>query len=285
MRTPAFPYRLAAIDLDDTLLGPDKEISPANAAAVAALRTRGVAIVLASGRRHENLLRFCRQLGLDGPVISCNGAQVKVAATGALWHERRVPAELAAEVLADGAARGITQNFYHADGAVYVAETTPWSALYEARTRSPVTPAGDLSERFSDEAPLKILWVDDGERVLTLLPAVRARYAERLGIVVTDPEYLEFLPPGVHKGDALAVAAQRLGIPRSATLAFGDGSNDVEMLAWAGCGVAMAHGRESARAAADRIAPEGDPAEAFARAVAALLEERTPPLSSGSGSG
>jgi len=54
----SFPFRLAAIDLDDTLLGPDKQISAANAAAVSTLRDREVRIILASGRRHENMLRF-----------------------------------------------------------------------------------------------------------------------------------------------------------------------------------------------------------------------------------
>ncbi len=47
-----FPYRLAAIDLDDTLLGPDKQISAANLLAIQKLQGFGVEIVLASGRKH-----------------------------------------------------------------------------------------------------------------------------------------------------------------------------------------------------------------------------------------
>src|SRR5580698_3411060 len=58
----SFPYRLAAIDLDDTLLSPDKSISPQNEAAIRSLQERGVMIVLASGLRHENMLKYHRIL-------------------------------------------------------------------------------------------------------------------------------------------------------------------------------------------------------------------------------
>ena len=96
-------FRLAAVDLDDTLLGPDKEISRANLEAVHALRARGVCVALASGRRHANMLRFHRQLGLgpDDVIVSCNGALVQTAETGRVLHERRVPYDLAREILAD----------------------------------------------------------------------------------------------------------------------------------------------------------------------------------------
>ena len=69
-----FAYRLAAIDLDDTLLGPDKQISAANLAAIQKLRGFGVQIVLASGRKHENMARFHAVLGGTGYIISGQGA-------------------------------------------------------------------------------------------------------------------------------------------------------------------------------------------------------------------
>ncbi|MBC7804582.1 MAG: HAD hydrolase family protein, partial [Akkermansiaceae bacterium] len=73
-----FPFRLAAVDLDDTLLGPDKEISAANYAAVHRLVEAGVHVVLASGRRHENMRRFYKELDLSsGWIVSCNGAMAR----------------------------------------------------------------------------------------------------------------------------------------------------------------------------------------------------------------
>lgn len=265
-------FRLAAVDLDDTLLGPDKQISAANADAVHALRARGVQVVLASGRRHENMLRFHRQLGLDGPIVSCNGAQVKETRTDAVLYQSLVPADLAAEILEDGTARGMTQNFYHTDGGLYVRERTPWTDLYASRTASDLTFFGDLTA-LAGQRPLKIIWVAAPETVDALFPEMVSRFEGRLSLTTTDPEYLEFMALGVSKAVGLKAVADSNGLAPSEVIAFGDGNNDVAMLEWAGLGIAMDHARASAKASADRIAPPGNPETAFARAVHLLLEE------------
>ncbi len=102
MDAAPFPYRLAACDLDGTLLGPHKEISTANVDAVRRLQDAGARFVIASGRRHQNSLRFQRQLGLDGLMISCAGALVKDPLTEQTLREVLLPADLADELVARG---------------------------------------------------------------------------------------------------------------------------------------------------------------------------------------
>ena len=272
----SFPYRLAAIDLDETLLGPDKQISAANVAAVQALRDRGVRVILASGRRHENMLRFHVQLGLEGPIVSCQGALTKHAETGQILHRQCVPADLAAEVVVDGLERDVTPVYYHLENT-YVSHRNTFTALYGRRTGTPVVEVDDLT-RFAGNEPLKILWIHTPEYIGAHFPALSAHYRGRLEVVVTDPEYLEFNALGVSKAVGLAAVADHYGIERSEVLTFGDGNNDVTMLEWAGFGVAMDHARPSAKAAANRIAPEGDPASSLARAVDQILAEYDAPV-------
>jgi hydroxymethylpyrimidine pyrophosphatase-like HAD family hydrolase len=76
---------------------------------------------------------------------------------------------------------------------------------------------------------------------------------------------------GVNKATALAKVAEQFGVLREQVLTFGDGENDVQMLAWAGMGVAMRHGNPAAIAAAKLISPPGPPETAFARAIDVLL--------------
>lgn len=266
----SLPYRLAAIDLDDTLLGPDKLISAANAAAVIALREAGVHVTLASGRRHENMLRFHQELGLQGPIVSCNGAQVRDAETNEVFAETLVPAALADEVIHLGDRLGMTQNYYHTNGSLYVREKDGWTELYQSRTGSDVTPTGDLVQ-FGGEHMLKVLWIGEPARISELYAELGPRYEGRLYVTITDPEYLEFMAPGVSKAAGLQVVAEHLHIPQSETIAFGDGNNDVPMLTWAGLGVAMDHGRPAAHAAAGLISAPGDPETGLARAIDALL--------------
>lgn len=232
MSPPAapFPYRLAACDLDGTLLGPDKTLGVDNLAAVAALRARGVEVIVVSGRRQPNSVRFHRQLGLrpDAPIISCLGARVAAAETGETWSEHPLPADLSAELVREGRAAGFTVIRYGRED-LRCDRQTKWTELYASRT-------GDRPEVVADPAELgaagalKLVWYGEPAALAELRPALGERFQGRLELLPTDPENLEFVAAGVNKGDALARVADRLGVARAATLAFGDGESDAPML-------------------------------------------------------
>src|ERR1041385_5348116 len=114
-----FPYRLAAIDLDETLLGPNHLISSRNKAAVRKLVQSGVKCVIASGRMHESTTKYADDLGLAEPIISYNGSMVKHHATGEVWHHVRVPSRAASEIVQFCAGRGFHLNYY-LDDRLYV---------------------------------------------------------------------------------------------------------------------------------------------------------------------
>jgi hypothetical protein len=263
------PFRLAAIDLDDTLLGPDKQISPANAAAVCELRARGIRVILASGRKHENMTRFYYDLGLDGWVVSSQGALVRHGTSDAVLHHRPIPADVAARLTADATAAGATLIYYH-DDAIYVARRNRHTDLYQSRGRDALVEIGDWA-RLAGECPLKVIWMDDPEATAARFPVARERYRGLLDAVITSPEYLELMAAGTSKATGLDVVAREYGVSPPETLAFGDADNDVAMLGWVGWGVAMNVASPEAKRAAAMIAPPGDPAESFARAVAELI--------------
>jgi len=106
-------FAIAAIDLDDTLVGRDGAISAANVAAVARLTAMGTRVLLASGRSHANMLPFHRQLGLpSGPIISAQGAIAQDSHSGEVWFEIAIPVAEVAEVTRDGLAHGFAVQFF-----------------------------------------------------------------------------------------------------------------------------------------------------------------------------
>jgi Cof subfamily protein (haloacid dehalogenase superfamily) len=268
MSASGFPYGLAAIDLDDTLLGPDKRLSAANAAAVERLKATGVRVVIASGRWHENGLRFHRQLGLSGWLISSAGGVVRHAETGETIVHRTLPVDVARRATEEGTRRGVAVLQYR-DEAVYVTRDDAWNREYKRLIGNETTAAPDLATRFT-EPPLKALWLGEPARLAAWVDGVRPGYAADATVMTTLPFLLEFTPLGISKATALAAVAARCGVPRERVLAFGDGNNDEEMLRWAGCGVAMAHAADKAKAAAKLVAPPGDPETSLARAVEML---------------
>ncbi|HEV7994562.1 MAG TPA: Cof-type HAD-IIB family hydrolase [Gemmatimonadaceae bacterium] len=268
-------FALAAIDIDDTLVGPDGVISAENAAAVARLVAEGTRVVLASGRSHANMLPFHRALGLPpGPVISAQGAVVQDSETGAVRLAYPIPPSDVVAVTRDGRERGFTVQHYRSTG-IYVETRSRWSEYDQSRNSEPhrlipdLLATGERGEVAYDVA--KIIWLGNPDVVDSATAEARARYGARLTITRTDPPYLEFSPLNVDKSTALAAVAAELGVERARVLAFGDGNNDAAMLAWAGVGVAMPHAKSAARDAADHVGPDGDPETALARAVELVL--------------
>ena len=251
-----FPYQLAAIDLDDTLLGPDHLISARNLHAVRALVARGVTCVIASGRMHEATTRFANEIGLETPIISYNGAMVKNPHTGEVWQHIQTPAEPSAEIVGFCKENGHHLNYYLNDH-LYVSRRTRWAEFYLSQTGSPMEVVGDLTQ-FAGSEPTKMILIDTSEVTDNLLLRFREQFGESLYITKTNPEYLEFMNANTNKGLALKLVAERMGIPQHATIAFGDGNNDLAMIKWAGMGVAMGTAKEHIKQAADRIAPPYD---------------------------
>ena len=272
-------FLLAAVDIDDTLVGPDGVISAANAAAVARLLANGTHVVLASGRSHTNMLPFHRALGLPpGPVISAQGAVVQDSDTAAVRFSHAIPAAEVVDVTREGRARGFALQHYRPTG-IHVDTRTRWTEYDQTRNSEPHVHVTDLlTSGERGDAPhdvAKMIWLGDPDAITDAVAETHARYDARLAVTRTDPSYLEFSALNVSKGTALASVADALGVARAQVVAFGDGNNDAPMLAWAGLGVAMPHAGAMARAAADVIGPDGDPETALARAIGLVLGDLT----------
>lgn len=270
MQTAPFPYRLAVTDLDGTLLGPQKTISAANKEAIRLLQQRSVQVVVASGRRHQNSVRFYQQLGLDTLLISCSGAMIKSPITGETVREVPLAPAMADWLVAEGIASDYTVIYYHRDH-LYSGGSDQWVALYESRVGEKVERHPNLRDLHGDAA-LKVVWYGEPSVLKERRGELAGVHRGNLSIVATDPENLEFFDPQADKGTALAVVAAIYQVEAAATITFGDGENDAPMLRWAGLSVAVDSANDVARAAAKVVAPAGPPEESVARAVAQIID-------------
>ena len=228
-------------------------------------------VIIASGRRHQNSVRFQRELGLDGPIIACQGGLIRDGESGNVIEAHFLPQTVAREITKEGERAGVRVIYYHLDH-LYVAErNNEWIKLYESRVgeKTETLPALD---QLDGRRALKIVWYGDPLLLAKARFQMAERYREKVDVLSTEKENLEFMPRGINKATALAKVAAELGVPPEEVLAFGDGENDLQMLSWAGGGVAMRHGNAAAIAAARFASPEGAPGTAFAAAVNALLE-------------
>jgi hydroxymethylpyrimidine pyrophosphatase-like HAD family hydrolase len=102
---------------------------------------------------------------------------------------------------------------------------------------------------------------------------MKARFDRRMYISKSLPYFLEFASPSVTKATGLDFLAERLGFPSERTIAFGDGENDVELVDWAGYGVAVENAHERVKAVADFVCPPVTE-EGVAQVLEAFLDSR-----------
>lgn len=222
-----------------------------SAAAVRGLAARGCGVAIATGRMIEAALPYVRELGATRPLVAYNGAWVRCLATSEDWRHRPVPEALVAPVVSALEAAGLHVNLYLGD-RVHMRALSPEGRAYLAHARVEPALCGSW-EALGPCAPTKILAIGPEARVEAALAALRPRYAGRLWLTQSMPTFLEVTHAEANKGLALAHLAARLGVEAEEVVAVGDNLNDLEMLRWAGTGVAMGNAHPALLAAADHV--------------------------------
>ncbi|PKL08791.1 MAG: hypothetical protein CVV51_07155 [Spirochaetae bacterium HGW-Spirochaetae-7] len=259
------PVQLIAIDLDDTLLTPELTILPANLDAVRRALDAGIAVMLASGRTVESMMPYAVELGMKGrglPMICANGSEVRDVDSGRLVRRLTLPREVCLLAVETMAGYGLPVQAYDEQGIIVTIHNR-WTDRDRQLTGLPIRLAqgpGDIAR----EPRSKLLSAGTPEQVAGIVQALRERFAGLAEIVVSKPYFIEILPAGADKGEALSWVADIRGVPRSDVMAIGDAGNDVGMLRWAGVGCAPADARPEAIAAARHVSPLPHDAEAVA---------------------
>jgi Cof subfamily protein (haloacid dehalogenase superfamily) len=261
-------YKLIALDIDGTIRSEEHPVSERTRNAIARAMDLGATVTLATGRMFHAALPFARDLNITSPIITFQGAQIGDPITGkVLWHRPLTPAMgLAALEALAGWDREILA--YHGD-QVYANMRTPWIDGYEGRNQSRVHVADDLRPLAADGLT-RLVIVGDEDDIHNISKSLKTRFNSRLNVTSSLPYFCEMLHPESGKHKALAWLCRHLGVRRSQTVAFGNGDEDVDMLRWAGLGVAVGGAAPDTLDAAGRVAP---PIEE--EGVAQVLEELT----------
>lgn len=243
--------KLVAIDLDDTLLDPQLQISGHCLEIIRQVQKKGVLVTLATGRMYRSALPYARLLQVDVPLITYQGALVKNSLSQEVLYNKPVPFAEAVEVMDFFHQAGVHYHCYFDDQLCMERLTADGQDYSELAGVEPVL-IKDLRSMAKNRETLKILSVvHDKKLVAKLQEQLRERYSKKqLNITRSKPYYLEVMHPEATKGDALQVVADHYGIERDQVMALGDSYNDLAMIEWAGLGVAMGNARDEVKQAA-----------------------------------
>jgi Cof subfamily protein (haloacid dehalogenase superfamily) len=244
---------LVASDLDGTLLTPELEFSPELPEALAALEAARVPFLICTGRMLRSARRVLAQLGLCRGLIVCyQGAMVADLGTGERLLHRPIDGEVAAEVVHRLRNLGRHLNAY-IDDQLYVEQLDEWARQYAEFAEVGIEVVDDLAVEVAARPPTKFVVLSEPADVDVLLPRLQEEWQGRLYVARSQASYIELAAPGVSKSGALQWLCEREGLRPARTVACGDAPNDLDMLRWAGLGVAMAEAAPDVRAAADLV--------------------------------
>ncbi|KAB3523600.1 HAD family hydrolase [Corynebacterium zhongnanshanii] len=260
---PAEPPLLVVSDIDGTLVDSRERVSPRMRELVVAMKRAGTVFTLASGRPARWLLPILEQLPVRPVCVCANGAVTYDSATDTVLHARTLAPEVMSQVVETIAAHYPQLGFgveragagaFDADGNLFAVSRTfqhVWAE--EAHVVEPMdqltgTPATKLLVRSPNMTSAELF-----ELVNPLVDHTVANVTYSW-----DGGLVEIAAPGVSKRLALEELAADLGVDRRQVVAFGDMPNDVDMIRWAGWGVAMGNADASLSSIADEITTTND---------------------------
>lgn len=251
-------YRAIATDLDGTLLRSDRSVSARTRAAVLAAEDAGWAVVIATGRPPRWIAPVVDALGERGLVVCANGASVYDPAR----HELVARTELAADV-----AGSIIDDVCDAFPEAVVGLEQGFDFSVDDRFREL---AQGLATRIEDLriGPVRSFLDRPVTKLIVRLPhpappgtaeAVRSVVGDRALVThSTEESFLELSHPSAHKAATVERLLVERGIDAAEVVAFGDMPNDLELIRWAGHGVAVANAHPVLREAADEVTASND---------------------------
>jgi Cof subfamily protein (haloacid dehalogenase superfamily) len=244
-------YRLLAIDLDGTLLTPQKLITPRTQDLLNHVAAMGITIVIATGQTAAVLHHVCASLPLNGPQIIENGAVVIDFGSGKIMHEQLLPPEYILPTLDTLRNYGFYRA-YHTHQTVYVDADTPRAKNWYRPPVPPPIMVEDVAKLYPKPC-IKVVGIGEEVTLREKRRILEEMFADKLYVTQSSFDLLEFLHPDVSKGNALKTIAADLHIAPEEVIAIGDNHNDLGMMRFAGLGVAMGNAHDEVKAEADYV--------------------------------
>lgn len=225
--------KLIALDIDGTLLDDSGNISDNTMKKLNELIERGIYIVLATGRTHKSADNLQRAFALDVPIISYNGGRVILPTTGEIFSSK-ISLENAIKILKYAEKNNAYIKAY-IDDIMHIKEEDEVSTRFAKRHGIEYKVIGELSENIKEDVNMIVFFEEeeDSHDAIALFGDLD------VSITRSMPLAYEFMSKGSTKGTSLKILAEHLNIKREEILAIGNALNDLEMLRFAGTGIAL----------------------------------------------
>jgi Cof subfamily protein (haloacid dehalogenase superfamily) len=248
-------YKIIALDMDGTLLNTEKVITEKTKDALKKAGEKGVKIVLASGRPIEGLKRYLEELNLvkeDEYVLSYNGCLVQETKSGKIICEFGLTGKDLHYFYDISCSLGVNIHAFSPKRGLITPKNSRYTEV-EATINQIDTNICDFTTIKEDEDIIKIMLIDEPEILDKAIEKFPKEAYDKYNIVKSTPYFLEIISKDAGKGVGLKALADHLNVKQEEVIAVGDAGNDLDMIEYAGLGIAMANASENVKEIADYI--------------------------------
>lgn len=251
-------YSIVFLDIDGTLLNSQHQIMPQTKQLLNRLEKRGVPIILCSARSPRGVETVVKQAELHSPVV-CYGGGLILDADRSILRDVGIESELAIRFkrFMSGYYPDVVVSAYLYD--VWLVDD-PKHPIIEQEARiskcTPVKGELTLAAQYATHVH-KLLCISEPRKILEMQNAARQQFPE-LAFVRSGSTYLEVLPQGESKRTAVEALQAHYGLRQKETVACGDSFVDMDMISYAGLGVAMGNSPDQVKEAANRVTTSND---------------------------
>ncbi len=253
-------YKLLVADIDGTMVNNARKMLPITRDALNKLHDEGIVLAIASGRPiDKNVLKLAEGYGLNfqfDAFIGMNGGQVYDRRTNWTKGYFKLKKEAIKEILEFMEPWDLTAFVYMDDGNMKATRIDDMMEASMIRNSITTHVVDDIAELYQEDNNKLLYRVPDNKNIDEIVEYARKYCNEDYQCFKTTPEMIEFQDPRVNKGVALLALAEEMNFSIEEVIAFGDTTNDNEMLKEAGYSVCLLNGSDDTKAFADVITEE-----------------------------
>ena len=249
-------YKAVFLDMDGTLLHSDHSVSESTIRTIRTLTGKGIWVILVSARPLNAVLPAFQEIGIPEsyPIITLNGSYIVEKEQPIFQATIDLPTVVA---VAEQVRPFKATIAYYLQREWYSEVNDAWTE-HEQKimdVKIKVGPLAGLVKEWAARniAPNKMMVMGEPPAIGEIQKHLRSLYDGRLNIYPSKPTYLEVMDSQGSKSNAVRFISQRLKLDRSEIIAMGDNYNDIEMIKYAGMGVAMGNAPDEIKADADYV--------------------------------
>lgn len=260
-------YKMLCLDIDGTLLNSKHQITKQTKEAISnVIKEKNVLVILVSARMPTGIFFLAKELEITAPIICYSGALIVDSDKNILFN-RYIELSYIKKLYSIAKKYSIGISLYK-DDEWYSEEKDKWVEQEEDITKltASIRDYQELFMEWENEGCNKILCMGDEEQIAALQNELFTTFGEELAIYLSKPTYLEIMSKKSSKTAAIAVLLKKYNLDPRTLMAIGDNYNDINMIEYAGLGIAMGNAPDEVKGYADHVTASNDE-EGVAKAI------------------